>query len=44
MLLSDKFVRYTLGNADTVAQLPGAGLLDLDQLAPPDWTDEATLV
>lgn len=44
MLLSDKFVRYTLGNADTVAQLSGAGLMDLDQLAPPDWPDEATLV
>lgn len=44
MLLSDKFVRYTLGNADTVAQLPSAGLIDLDQLSPPDWADEATLV
>ena len=44
MLMSDKFVRYTLGNADTVAQLPGAGLVDLDQLAPPDWVDEAMLV
>lgn len=44
ILISDKFVRFTLGNADTVAQLPGAGLLDLDQLAPPEWTDEAMLV
>jgi hypothetical protein len=44
ILLSDKFVRFTLGNAETVAQLPGAGLLDLDQFAPPAWTDEAMLI
>lgn len=44
ILLSDKFVRYTLGNAETIAQLPAAGLQNLDQLAPLHVEDEATLV
>ena len=44
MLLSDKFVLYTLNSSETVAQLPDSGLVDLDRFSPPEWRMEETLV
>lgn len=44
MLLSDKQVLFTLGNAETVAQLPRIGLVNLDDLVPPEWTNEVVLI
>lgn len=43
MLLSDKFVLFTIGNAETAAQLPGIGLLNLDDLNPPETGDGEVL-
>ena len=34
MVVSDKFVLFTLNSPETIAQLPGSGLIDLDDLAP----------
>lgn len=43
MLLSDKHVLFTLGNAETAAKLPEIGLVNLDDVEPPPWVDEAVL-
>ena len=44
MLLSDKYVLFTIGNDVTAAQIRDSGMVDLDQFSRPEWEDEATLV
>lgn len=44
ILLSDQFVVYTLNVPKTIEQLPQIGLTNLDELEPPDWPEEPTLL
>lgn len=44
MLLSDKYVLFTLKNRDTIAQLPVIGLIDLDQLTPPEHLEPPAMI
>ena len=44
ILLSDQFVVYTLNDPKTIEQLPKIGLTNLDDLEPPDWPDEPTIL
>ncbi|MBK20116.1 MAG: hypothetical protein CMM52_14885 [Rhodospirillaceae bacterium] len=44
ILLSDQFVVYTLNDPNTISQLPKIGLTDLDDVSPPDWPEEETLL
>jgi hypothetical protein len=44
ILLNDDYVLYTLNDPNTIKQLPQIGLTNLDEVEPPDWPDEPTLL
>lgn len=44
LLLSDKFVIFTLNNREIITQLPNIGLVDIDDLHPPFSTEETDLI
>ncbi|NKB21295.1 MAG: hypothetical protein GKS01_12445 [Alphaproteobacteria bacterium] len=44
ILLGDQLVVYTLNDSKTIEQLPIIGLTNLDDVTPPDWPDEPTLL
>ncbi len=44
ILLNDDYVLYTLNDPNTIRQLPQIGLTNLDEVEPPDWPDEPTLL
>ena len=44
MLLSDKYMLFTVSDPENVRQFPDIGLIDLDDLTPPESSQAPTLI